>query len=1178
MNRYFLKLAGSAAVLMGLVSAGSAVAGPSEAYWHDDAGRALSSDAPHPAAYRALSLDLGQASAYLRHGLEQGVSTAIDIPLPTGGFAEFHVVDSGTFPAELRARYPEIMSFKGTDVEGRALRLDVSPQGFHAMVFDPAGVWVVRPESFGNGINYMSFRRADLQVPEAFECDVHGQNIDAAGLNLVPTPSAQTGATRRVYRTAIAANNRYITAVGGGTVAGGLAATTIALNRVTQVYESELSIQLTLVPNNDLIMYPTAASDPFSANGTGVINNSTSIINAAIGVNNYDIGHVFTTGSGGVAGLGVVCGGAKARGTTGLPNPTGDAFYIDFVAHEMGHQFAGNHPFNGSVGNCSGGNRNGSTAYEPGSGSSIQAYAGICGADNLQPNSDPFFHAISLQEISNFTNNASTGGSCSANTVNPNAAPVINTASLPNGLTIPSRTPFVLNATATDADGGDTLYYSWEQWDLGPQAPLTAGDNGSSPIFRSLPPKLTGERVFPTLSTVLGGAAVIGETLPTTNRALKFRLTVRDQRPGSGTSQSADIALTVNAAAGPFRVTSPATAVSWSAGQAQTVTWDVANTSAAPVSCSAVNIDLSTDGGQTYPVVLATGVANSGSSSISVPSVSTTQARVRVRCANNIFFHVSPVNFSVTPASGTFTVSGNVTNLAGTGLVLSLNGGSNLPVNSNGSFSFPTALAPGAAYAVTVATAPTNPFQNCTVTNGTGTMPSGNVSNVVVNCVTETPVAYTVGGTVTGLTGTGLALKLNGEANYSIAANGSFTFPTPVNNGSPYAVIVATQPVGQTCTVASGSGTVAGANVTNVAVTCGATPPTSFTVSGTVSGLTGTGLRLRLNSGANLIVAGNGPFAFTTQLANGAAYNVIVVVQPTGPVQTCTVTNGSGTIAGANVTNVAVTCGSAPATYTVGGNVAGLTGTGFTLLLNGGNSLAVAADGAFTFPGGLAGGAAYAVTVGSQPGTPAQTCTVANGTGTIGSSNVTNVAVTCVAVSDVIFADGFEVAAPVACQLLQDPSFEATDPDTYANPFWTSTSTNYGDSLCFTDGCDGLPARTGNVFAYFGGFQSATPAEVATVSQTVTIPSGRNYALNFWMAVPFVTSPYTDTVRVKVDGNTVWTYDEPSTVQSAYAAHSVDLSAFADNAAHAITIEYTHPAGGIMSDVLVDDVTLDCTL
>lgn len=912
MNLNLLTLARRLALAVCLAGSAFAWAGPTEAYWHDLAARSLAADAPHPAEYRLLSLDRTAASNHLRDAFHQGIAVEIALPEPNGGFTDFLLTDSGTLPAELKAKYPDILSFKGKDAQGRRVRVDVSPLGFQAMVFDPAGVWVVRPETFGSGDAHLVFRRSELQVPGGTgTCEVHDSHVDPSGLNLAghDEPMTQTGVTHRLYRTAVAANNRYIAAVGSGTVAGGLAAVTTAMNRVTEVYEYEMSIQLTLVPNNDLLMFPNAGSDPFASNGTGVINNSTSVINGIIGAAAYDIGHVFTTGSGGVAGLRVVCGGSKARGTTGLPNPTGDAFYIDFVAHEMGHQFGGNHPFNGSLGNCSGGNRNGSTAYEPGSGSTIQSYAGICSADNLQNHSDPFFHAISLQEITNFTENPSTGGSCSANTPNPNRAPVIDTGSLTTGYTIPARTPFFMSGVASDPDG-DAVKYSWEEWDLGPQAPLSAGDNGSSPIFRSWPPQDTGVRLFPSLSTILGGPPLKGETLPTTNRTLKFRLTARDLVDGNGTSQSSDVSITVNNTAGPFKVNAPAAGASWGAGQNQTVTWDVAGTNVAPISCGNVDIDLSTDGGNTWSVALATSVPNSGSATIVVPSVSTSQARVRVSCANNIFFNVSPANFPITPGGDTYTVGGTVSGLVGSGLSLKLNGGAALPINANGGFTFPVALPTGASYAVSVATHPINPQQVCTVANGSGTIGSSNVSNVQVTCSTEEPTSFRVGGTVVNLTGSGLKIRLNSGANLAINSNGPFQFTTPLADGDAYAVSITAQPAGQTCVVQNGSGTIDGANVTDVVVDCNA-PVATYTVGGTVSGLAGNGLALLLNGSASLPVAANGAFTFPGGLPAGASYAVTVGAQPSGPTQTCSVANGSGTIGSTNVTDVAVTCISA---------------------------------------------------------------------------------------------------------------------------------------------------------------------------------------------------------------------------------------------------------------------------
>ena len=252
-----------------------------------------------------------------------------------------------------------------------------------------------------------------------------------------------------------------------------------------------------------------------------------------IGAGNYDIGHVFTTGSG-VAYLGVVCDAAqKGGGTTGAADPRGDAFWIDYVAHEIGHQFGGDHTFNsGAQGSCNANNRNAATAYEPGSGSTIQAYAGICGASNLQANSDPHFHAISLEQITDFT--AGDGAACATNVASPHAAPVIAPALA--DFIIPARTPFVLTGAAQGAAGG-VLTYSWEQYDLGNANGALNNDPGNGPIIRSLVPSRSASRTIPRLDHLLAGTRMPGETLPTTNRNLNFRLTVRDTLNGYGTTQ-----------------------------------------------------------------------------------------------------------------------------------------------------------------------------------------------------------------------------------------------------------------------------------------------------------------------------------------------------------------------------------------------------------------------------------------------------------------------------------------------------------------------------------------------------------------------------------------------------------------------------------------------------------------
>jgi hypothetical protein len=415
------------------------------------------------------------------------------------------------------------------------------------------------------------------------------------------------------------------------------------MNRVNGIYERDLAIRMELVANNDLIIYTKQGTDPYTNNNGGLmLSQNQETLDEIIGDANYDIGHVFSTGGGGVAYLGVTCiSGFKAGGVTGLSSPTGDPFYVDYVAHEFGHQWGANHSFNGNEGSCSGGNRNGSTAYEPGSASTIMGYAGICGSQNLQSNSDPYFHTISYQEIVNFTQSGA-GHSCAVTSGTGNLAPAVEAGP---AFTIPAATPFTLCGSATDPDG-DALTYAWEQFDLGPAGHPNA-PSGDAPLFRSFNPIDDPCRSFPRLPDVLAGTQTLGEILPTSARNLNFRLTARDNRSGGGGVDFDTTSLSVVDTAGPFQVTSPDGTTVWTGTELQTVTWDAAGTNLAPVSCSQVDILFSADGGNSFPYLLLGGTPNDGSQLVTAPNLSTDQARVLVRCSDNIFFHISQADFAV---------------------------------------------------------------------------------------------------------------------------------------------------------------------------------------------------------------------------------------------------------------------------------------------------------------------------------------------------------------------------------------------------------------------------------------------------------------------------------------------------------------------------------------------------
>lgn len=341
----------------------------------------------------------------------------------------------------------------------------------------------------------------------------------------------------------------------------------------------------------------------------------------------------------------------------------------------------------------------------------------------------------------------------------------------------------------------------------------------------------------------------------------------------------------------------------------------------------------------------------------------------------------------VSCATDAFPVGGAVTGLAGGGLVLRGTPGGAAAVNGNGGFALPEAVASGTAYEVEVEAQPTGPAQTCAVERGRGTVGGAPVRDVLVRCATN---AYAVGGTVAGLAGDGLRLRLNGGDELAVAASGAFRFPVPVAAGQGYEVTISGQPTApaQRCAVAGAAGTVVAADVTSVAVSC---ETQAFPVGGDVTGLEGTGLVLRQSGGDPLAISARGGFAFAAPVASGARYDVAVASQPTHPWQTCAVAAGAGVVGSAPVEDVRVTC--ATDAFAVGGAVSGLAGAGL-VLANGADEVAVAADGPFALPA-VRSGASYAVAVRTQPRGPSQTCAVAAGTGVVGGAPVTGVGVTC---------------------------------------------------------------------------------------------------------------------------------------------------------------------------------------
>jgi len=604
-----------------------------------------------PDTFLALNLDHSRLQALLNSAPKALIQSAnfpasvITLPMPDGKFMRFRFVESSVMAPELASQFPEIKTYAGQGIDDplATVRFDSIPSGFHAQVLSPDGAVYIDPYPSASTNLYACYYKRDYRRAEGdFTCFAAGEPISTGKSGFKQLVIGDN--SLRTYRLACAATGEY-TQFFGGTVARGLAAIVSAINRVSGVYETEAGIRLVLVAKNNLLIYTNSSTDPYTGNNPGLLlTQNQSNLDFIIGNTNYDIGHVFSTAGGGMAGVGVACvTGSKALGETGIYPPTGDAFWIDYVAHEMGHQFGASHTFNGSASGC-GGSRCASTAFEPGSGSTIMAYAGVCGSDNLQPHSDPYFHSASLEQIAAFITTG-VGSACASVTSSTNNSPGVSAG---QNYTIPKGTPFVLTATGNDLDG-DPLTWCWEERDLGPSIALTAPDNGTGPLFRSFNPSPNPSRTFPRLNDILNNTAIPGETLPTTSRTMNFRVTARDNHIGGGGVSSADMQVTVFANAGPFQIIAPSSAVTWSGYQ--TILWDVAGTTNPPINTTTVNVLLSTNGGLSFPIVLASNVPNSGVQDSFLPDITTSSARIKIQASDNIFFDISRTNFSIA-ASG----------------------------------------------------------------------------------------------------------------------------------------------------------------------------------------------------------------------------------------------------------------------------------------------------------------------------------------------------------------------------------------------------------------------------------------------------------------------------------------------------------------------------------------------
>ena len=654
-----------------------------------------------PSSYRVFQLDKFALRSVLNEvpnefsGDAMLRQTIITLPMPDGTLNRFRIEQSLVVEPGLLKKYPELANtFRGQGIDDptATVRFDMLPNGFHSMILSPKGTVMVDPYSQGDTNNYITYFKRDAPKTSQFACEFDQESAirqmfsigKSASESLIPDQAGEnvmSGTQLRTYRLALGATGEYSTVVASPnppTVAATLAAQVLIMNRVNGVYERDFAIHMNIIANNDQIIYLDGSTDPYTNNnGSTMLTENTTNLNNVIGTANYDIGHVFSTGGGGVAVLNGPCGSNKARGVTGLTAPFGDAFAIDYVAHEMGHQFGANHTFNGTVGSCGGGNRSAGSAYEPGSGITIMAYAGICGNQNLDPHSIDTFHVKSIEAIVAYSQTGN-GNTCAVTTPTNNTPPNVAVVGGPS-FNIPKQTPFTLAATGSDVNG-DTITYDWQEYDLGGSTtavPNTDSDGVARPIFKPILPG-DGSRTFPSLAYILNnanvppsttGSLLTGELLPSITRVMNFQVIARDNRAGGGGVNTATATVNVDGTAGPFNVTSPNTGVTLNGGSVQNITWDVAGTSGGTINAANVKISLSTDGGLTFPAVLFASTPNDGSEAWTVPSINTSTARIRVEAVNNIFFDISDANFTIVAGSvSSGIVGGRIVNSGGRGV------------------------------------------------------------------------------------------------------------------------------------------------------------------------------------------------------------------------------------------------------------------------------------------------------------------------------------------------------------------------------------------------------------------------------------------------------------------------------------------------------------------------------
>lgn len=588
----------------------------------------------------------------------------IQFPNINGAMEQFQVWESSNFEPALQAQFPDIRAYVGKGITDPTaiLNFSLSPKGIQTMVFRAdKGTEFIEPYTKDSSVYIIFDSASRIAGKLPFVCSTEDIAINQTLSNKLVNTTLSSAQSYKTMRLALSCTGEY-GQFHGGTVSGALAAMNATMTRCNGVFEKDLAIKLLIIANNNLVVYTNPSTDPYSAAANMANWNAElqSTLTSVITEANYDIGHLFgATGGGGNAGcIGCVCvNGTKGRGITSPADgiPQGDTFDMDYVAHELGHQMGGNHTFTHTA-------ENNSVNVEPGSGSTLMAYAGIGGGGtDMQSNTDDYYCYKSIVQIQTNMGSKTCPVSTSLAVTNPRPGVIVAGAAY----TIPVGTAFKLTGTGTGT-AGEVLTYCWEQNNdatiVGGTATFPSPTKTDGPNFRSRLPSSSPVRYMPQFSDVLAGNLVnTWETVSSVARTMAFAFTVRDNVLGGGQTNSAATTVTVVDAGGAFAITNPSTEnVSWNTGSSQTITWSVAGTTGSGINTANVNILLSTDGGATFPTVLAASTANDGSETITLPSTASSTTRILIEAVGNIYYAVSKniaLGYTITTACTTYTNS-----------------------------------------------------------------------------------------------------------------------------------------------------------------------------------------------------------------------------------------------------------------------------------------------------------------------------------------------------------------------------------------------------------------------------------------------------------------------------------------------------------------------------------------